>query len=114
MINKLIIDTLKPLNIPVSFQRYTGKADTYITFHEYFVSGEEYEDDEEALTAHYIQLDVWSKADYTDIVKVIKGLMLKAGFKRLNEVDLYEEDTKIYHKGLKFYYLEEMESGING
>lgn len=35
--------------------------------------------------------------------------MLKAGFKRLNEIDFYEEDTKIYHKGLKFYYLEEGE-----
>ena len=106
MINKLIIDTLKPLKIPVSFQKHNGKAQTYITFHEYLESGEEYEDDEETLTAHYIQVDVWSKADYTDIVKTIKELLLKAGLKRLNEIDLYEEDTKIYHKGLKFYYLE--------
>lgn len=114
MMNKLIIDLLKPLNVPVSLQRYTGKADTYITFHEYFTSGEEYEDDEEVLTAHYIQVDVWSKVDYSEIVKKTKELLLKAGLKRLNEIDLYEEDTKIYHKGLKFYYLEEMESGING
>lgn len=114
MINKLIIDTLKTLKIPVVFQRYTGKSDIYITFHEYLASGEEYEDDEETLTAHYIQVDVWSKKDYTDIVKSIKQLLLKAGLKRLNEMDLYEEDTKIYHKGLKFYYLEEMESDING
>lgn len=114
MMNKLIIDLLKPLNVPVSFQRYAGKADTYITFHEYFTSGEEYEDDEEALTAHYIQVDVWSKVDYTEVVKRTKELLFKAGLKRLNEIDLYEEDTKIYHKGLKFYYLEEMESGING
>lgn len=112
MINKLIIDALKPLNIPVSFQKYTGKADTYITFHEYFTSGEEYEDDEVALTAYYIQVDVWSKADYTDVVKRIKELLRRAGFKRLNEADLYEEDTKIYHKGLKLYYLEE--SDLNG
>jgi hypothetical protein len=40
--------------------------------------------------------------------------LLKVGFKRLNEIDLYEEDTKIYHKGLKFYYLEEREIDING
>lgn len=109
MINKLIIDTLKPLRIPIAFQRYNGKAETYITFHEYLSTGEEYEDDVETLTAHYIQVDVWSKTDYTDAVKSIKELMLKAGFKRLNEIDLYEEDTKIYHKGLKFYYLEEGE-----
>lgn len=109
MINKLIIDTLKPLKIPVASQKYSGKEETYITFHEYLTAGEEYEDDEEALTAHYIQVDVWSKSDYTDVVKNVKELLLKAGFKRLNEIDLYEEDTKIYHKGLKFYYLEEGE-----
>ncbi|MEG1256411.1 hypothetical protein [Clostridium sp.] len=114
MINKLIIDSLKLIKAPVSFQRYRGKAETYITFHEYLASGEEYEDDEEILTAHYIQIDVWSKIDYTEIVKKVKELLLKVGFKRLNEIDLYEEDTKIYHKGLKFYYLEERESDING
>ncbi|RQN12489.1 hypothetical protein EHW71_02415 [Clostridium butyricum] len=109
MINKLIIDTLKPIKIPIAFQKYSDKSENYITFHEYLAAGEEYEDDEETFTAHYIQVDVWSKADYTDVVKNIKELMLKAGFKRLNEIDLYEEDTKIYHKGLKFYYLEEGE-----
>lgn len=109
MINKLIIDTLKPLNIPVSFQKYTGKVETYITFHEYLSSGEEYEDDEESFTGHYVQVDLWSKSDYTNIVETIKELLIKVGFKRLNEIDLYEEDTKIYHKGLKFYYLEECE-----
>ena len=114
MINKLIIDTLKPLKIPVAFQKYSGKAESYITFHEYLAVDEEYEDDEEAFTAHYIQVDVWSKSDYTEVVKTIKELLLKAGVKRLNEIDLYEEDIKIYHKGLKFYYLEEMESDLNG
>lgn len=67
MINKLIIDALKPLNIPVAFQKYSGRAETYITFHEYLAAGEEYEDDDEALTAHYIQVDVWSKSDYKDL-----------------------------------------------
>lgn len=114
MISKIILDGLKPLKIPVSFQKYSGKAKTYITFHEYLVSGEEYEDDEESLTAHYIQVDVWSKDDYTESVKKIKELLLNVGFKRLNEIDLYEEETKIYHKGLKFYYLEERESDTNG
>ncbi|WP_040210854.1 hypothetical protein [Clostridium polynesiense] len=109
MINKTIIEILKPLNIPVTFQKYTGKAETYITFHEYLTSGEAYEEDEEALIGHYIQIDIWSKGDYTVIVKEAKEKLRKAGFRRLNESDLYEEDTKIYHKGLKFYYLEEGE-----
>ena len=107
LINKLIIDTLKPLKVPVCFQRYSGKAGTYVTFHEYLETGEEYEEDEESLTAHYVQVDVWSKNDYTELVNEVKNLLNAAGFKRLNEGDLYEVDTKIYHKGLKFYYLEE-------
>jgi hypothetical protein len=107
MIRSIIVEALKPLNVPVTFQKYSGKADTYITFHEYFETGEEYEDDEETLTAHYVQIDIWSKNDYEELVKKVKEKLTKIGFKRINEVDLYEEDTKIYHKGLKFYYLEE-------
>ena len=107
MIKKLITDSLKPINVPASFQTYSGKAETYITFHEYIATGEEYEEDEESLTAHYVQVDVWSKNDYTEIVKEAKNLLRATGFKRLNEIDLYEEDTKIYHKGLKLYYLDE-------
>ncbi|GIW49016.1 MAG: hypothetical protein KatS3mg079_492 [Caloramator sp.] len=107
MIRSIIVEALKPLNVPVTFQKYSGKAETYITFHEYFETGEEYEDDEETLTAHYVQIDIWSKNDYEELVKKVKEKLTKIGFKRINEVDLYEEDTKIYHKGLKFYYLEE-------
>jgi hypothetical protein len=105
----MIVDTLKPINIPVSFQKYTGKAKTYITFHEYFTSGEEYEDDLEFYTGHYIQIDIWSKDDYTDIVKEVIDRLKNIGFKRLNEADLYESDTGIYHKSLRFFYLEEKE-----
>lgn len=103
----MIIKSLKPLNIPVRFQRYSGEKDTYITFHEYFVGGEDYEDDMEVLTAHYVQVDIWSKKDYKDTVKKVKEKLTEVGFKRLNEVDLYEKNTKIYHKGIKFYYLED-------
>ena len=110
MINKLVLDALKPLAVPVSFQKYSGKADKYITFHEYFSGGEEFEDDNEALTSHYIQVDIWSKNDYAETVNQVKQLLHAKGFKRLDEVDLYEEDTGIYHKGLKFYYLEEKEA----
>lgn len=109
LMNNLILETLKPLNVPVSFQKYSGKAKEYITFHEYFGTGESYEDDLETLTGHYIQVDVWSKNDYTKLVNDVRQMLILNGFKRLNEIDLYEEDTGIYHKGLKFLYLEERE-----
>lgn len=114
LINKIIIDTLKPLKIPVSFQKYTGKAKEYITFHEYSANGEEYEDDVEAMIGHYIQVDIWSKGDYTQLVSRVKGLLISCGFKRLNEEDLYESDIEIYHKGIRFYFLEEKGEVDNG
>lgn len=109
LINKIIIDALKPLNAPVSFQKYTGKASTYVTYHEYVERGEAFEEDEEAFTGHYIQVDIWSKQDYTTLVKTTKELLKAVGFKRLDEADLYEKDTGLYHKGLRFFYLEEKE-----
>ena len=109
MINKLIIDTLKPLGVSVGFQKYSGADTTYITFHEYLQTGEEFEEDEEAFTSHYVQVDVWSKTDYTTLVSDIKSLLKAANFKRIDEADFYEPDTGFYHKGLKLYYLEEKE-----
>ena len=111
MINKLVIDALKPLSIPVGFHKYSGNAETYITFHEYLAGGEEYEEDREAFTGHYIQVDVWSKEDYVILVGEIKDRLIKAGFKRIDEADFYEPDTGLYHKGIRFFYLEEKEVG---
>lgn len=111
MINKFILETLKPLKVPVGFQKYSGRDETYITFHEYLQNGEEFEEDEESFTGHYIQIDVWSKSDYSDLAAGIKTLLRAAGFSRLDEADFYEPDTQLYHKGLKFFYLESKEVG---
>lgn len=109
MINKLLLDTLKPLGVPIGFQKYSGQESTYITFHEYSQTGEEFEEDIEAFTGHYVQVDVWSKSDYTALVANLKTALKSAGFHRLDEADFYEPDTGLYHKGLKFYYLESKE-----
>ena len=106
-INTLVVNTLKALAVPVSFQNYQGKETTYITFFEYNQQGEQYADDTEIGTGHFIQIDVWSKADYTALVGSVKNAMINAGFRRLSEIDLYENDTHIYHKGMRFFYLEE-------
>ena len=52
-------------------------------------------------------MDIWSKGDYTQLVSKVKKLLISCGFKRVNEEDLYESDTEIYHKGIRFYFLEE-------
>ena len=107
-IKDLIKNTLQSLNIPVCFQRYLGKETTYITFSEYVGQGEEWAENKEIATGHYIQIDVWSKSDYASIVNQSKELLISAGFKRTYETELYENDTQIFHKVLRVFYLEEI------
>ena len=103
MINKLVTEALKPLKVPVSFQKYSGKESTYITFFNYLEQGEHYADNEEKATGYYIQVDVWSKSDYTEVVEKLENYMKAAEFTRTSAADLFEEDTKIYHKVMRFF-----------
>lgn len=102
-INQDVIIALKDIKVPVSFQSYTGAADTYITFFTYLDKPEQHADDEELVTGHYVQVDVWSKGDYTDLVKAVHEKMLAVGFTKQSFYDLYEEDVNIYHKAMRFF-----------
>ncbi|MCB2311608.1 hypothetical protein LGL55_10615 [Clostridium tagluense] len=96
--NKLIIDTLEVLGVPVSFQKYSGNASTYITFFNYLENVESYANNEETSIVYYIQVDVWSKDDYEILIKNVLELLKLAGFKRTYVSEMYEDDTEIYHK----------------
>lgn len=102
-INQEVISALIDIKVPVKFQTYTGKSDTYITFFTYLDQPEQHADDEETATGYYIQIDIWSKSDYTEIVKEVHQHMTGAHFTKLNFYDLYESDTKTYHKVMRFF-----------
>lgn len=101
-INKEILSALKGIDVPVNFQHYNGKSQTYITFFTYLDKVELHSDDEELITGYYIQVDIWSKTDYTNLVKEVHQSMLTANFIKQRYFDLYEEDTKTYHKVMRF------------
>jgi hypothetical protein len=106
-LNSTVINALKPLGITVRFQelfKEDGAPDTYITFFEYNQTGSLYADDEEQATAHSIQVDIWSKGNYTELVEQVKAKLNELDFKRTSEIDLYEKDTKIYHKAIRFSF----------
>lgn len=104
-INKLIIDTLKPLGIPTRFQTYEGKEETYITFFCYNEQGEIYGDDIEIVTGFYMQVDIWSKGNIEKLKIDTAKLLNASGFiKRTIHDAPYEPDTKIYHKVLRFFF----------
>jgi len=104
-LNSLIISMLQPLDVPVAFQHYTGQATTYITFFEFAVNGALYGDDKELKSDHAVQVDIWSVGDYTDLVRQVKETLINIGFIRTYETELYEEDTKIFHKVFRFNFI---------
>ncbi|WP_026673615.1 hypothetical protein [Alkalihalobacterium bogoriense] len=101
-INLDVLTALSDLNIPVTFQTYSGKADTYITFFTYLDKPELHGDDKEFTTGQYIQIDVWSKGDYNQLVIDVHNRLKEVGFRKLNFYDLYEKDIKVYHKVMRY------------
>lgn len=107
-INQKILTALLALEIPVAFQTYSGKEESYMTFFTYLDKAEQHADDKDKITGQYIQLDIWSKSDYTDLVNTVHTLMQKAGFIKLNFYDLYENDLKTHHKVMRYRIEEEL------
>jgi len=96
--NELIIATLKPLGIPVCSLYYQGIETTYITFFELIAQGGSWANNKETNTEHHVQIDIWSKDNYTDIVTQTKTLLKNIDFHRNYETEMYESDTKTFHK----------------
>ena len=99
--NKQIIDALKNLSVPVSFQTYSGSATTYITFSKYLENVESYADNKETSISSYIQVNVFSKGDYTTLVNSVLDALKQAEFRRTYVTEMYESDTKIFHKVIR-------------
>lgn len=100
--NAVIMNALSGLGVPVRFQTYSGNEDPYITFFEYNNRPGMEADDEEVRSERYYQVDVWSKGDYTALVDDVRASMKSAGFLRRDEREFYEEDTRTFHRVLRF------------
>ena len=103
-LNSFIISTLAPTGVPVRWLNYSGALTTYITFFEYNQQGDLFGDDTELNTRKSIQVDVWDKGDYTELVNQVRTLLINSGFTRNSETEFYEKDTGVYHKVFRLYY----------
>lgn len=101
-LNSLILATLNPTGVPVSFQVYGGAASTYITFFEVVDVPAMHSDNELDSTVKSIQIDVWSTGNYATAVNDVKRLMKEAGFLWTSGREFYESDTKKYHYVLEY------------
>ena len=77
----------------------------YITFYYITDTDANHSDDKNEAEEYYIQVDIWSEEDCFLLKRKIKKLLKKAGFTYFAGNDDYEQDTKIYHKAARFYFL---------
>src|SRR5690606_7098050 len=79
-----------------------GTPDPYVTFFELANVDDQYADDKAYASEIHFQVDVWSKGNTTAIAQEVNKTMETLGFYRTGAVDLYEDDTKTYHKALRY------------
>lgn len=107
--NSEVLSTLSDLGIPVAWLHYSGNELLYATFFFLDETGALSSDDEERLTNYYLQVDIWNKptsggsyANYLSVESEIKNRLASLGYRRTGAYDLFEEDTKIQHRALRF------------
>ncbi|WP_017416767.1 hypothetical protein [Clostridium tunisiense] len=84
----------------------------YVEYEIFDEDGAAWSEGKEVATNYYVQIDIFSKEDYTELENKIKEKMINAGFERTGGADLYEEDTQLYHKPMRFIYTTKIEGGI--
>ncbi|MCL6443926.1 MAG: hypothetical protein K6T83_10800 [Alicyclobacillus sp.] len=62
----------------------------------------DYADDAALSSVLEVQIDVWSKTDYTSIVDAVDDAMSVAGWYRTYVTDMYEQETNTFQKVLRY------------
>lgn len=86
----------------VYFIHANNPTPPYIEYQVIAERGAEFSEGKENYSYYLIQIDIFSKTDYTNLEENIKKIMLEAGYSRDNAVDLYENKTGLYHKAMRF------------
>jgi hypothetical protein len=89
------------LGVPISYMFYDGNADTYVTYMQMDKNGALFGDDAIEGCVVYYDFDIYSKSNYLTVANKLINLMIAAGWTyqpSRDSPDLYERDTKFYHK----------------
>lgn len=107
--------TVNGVSIPVSFLYYEGHGEPYVTYMEESTSGSLTGDNELEGYITYYDFDVYATGNFKAVIEAVKQTLVEAGWvwqvSRSSE-DMYEPDTKYYHKTLNFA-IEVMEQEEN-
>lgn len=88
----------------VHYIHAVSPAAPYIEYLFYDENGNSYEEGLEISTDFYLQVDIFSKGNYSALETKIKEKLINAGFVRSMAADLYENDTKLFHKAMRFIF----------
>ncbi len=93
---------LDKVSVPSGYRKITDPPETYITFFEYDYEYD-YSEDEINKAIYIVQVDLWTKnPKYKELEKEIFIAMESEDFYIDDEEDIYEIDTKMYHKAFRF------------
>lgn len=102
--------TVDGVEIPVSFLRYEGHGEPYITYMQQDADGSLSGDDNLIGYVDYYDFDVYSKGNFLNIIESLKDILKENGFvwqpSRTSQ-DFFETDTGYYHKTLNFAIFKE-------
>lgn len=102
--------TVDGVAIPVSFMFYEGHGEPYIVFSHEDNDNSFSADDELLKHVEYYDFDVYSKGNYLRIIESMKSILEANGFTwqvSKTSPDMYEPDTKYFHKTLNFAIIKE-------
>ena len=111
LIERIFADfTVDKVAIPVSYMFYEGHGEPYVVYMQQDADNSLSGDDELIGYVDYYDFDVYAKGNYFAIVESVKAILKENGFvwqPSRSSQDMYETDTKYYHKTLNFAYLKE-------
>jgi hypothetical protein len=93
------------VEIPVSFLRYEGHGEPYVTYMQEDADRSLSGDDGYIGYVAFYDFDVYSKGNYFPIIKELKRVLTENGFvwqPSRSGGDFYETDTGYYHRTVSF------------
>lgn len=105
-----VTQTLSVVGVIVSFQAHPQGTlpNQYITFTEYHEEPELEAGDVEIETERLIQINIWSRSNYHELVKSVRSAMEGAGFQRILAFDVpYTDGDSHFNKVLRFKFVDE-------
>lgn len=90
----------------IHFLHASTPTDLYIEYEIYDKRYGDFSANKNTSITNYIQVDIFSKGDYTNVENMVEKVLCEKGYNFVNSADLYEENTKLFHKAMRFTYKE--------